>query len=93
MFPFLSENLEWLSAAVFYDAAAAWGVDIPGYGKASFQPFSTKSGLRLQDLQSAVGAGVRFNVGYFLLQYDVAWPTDWRSFRRPVAQFSIGTFF
>ncbi len=93
LFPFLPAKLDWLGAAVFYDAAAAWGVDIPGLSKASFQPFSSQNGFRLQDLQSAVGLGARFNIGYFLLQYDVAWPTNLNSFSRPVMQFSIGTYF
>jgi hypothetical protein len=45
-------------------------------------------------LQSAVGIGARLNLGYFLLQYDVAWPTDLRNFsNKPVTMFSIGTFF
>ncbi|MGH7493521.1 MAG: peptidase MA family metallohydrolase [bacterium] len=91
LFPFLPANYDFFSAAAFYDAAAAWGVDIPGYSKETFQPFS--SGLRLQDLKSALGLGVRFNVGYFLLQYDVAWPTDWQNFSKPVKMFSIGTYF
>ena len=93
MLPFLPANLDFLSAAAFYDAAAAWGVDIPGTSKASFQPFSAANGFRLNDLQSALGMGARFNIGYFLLQYDVAWPTDLQNFGKPVKQFSIGTFF
>jgi Tol biopolymer transport system component len=91
VFPFLPPTFDFLSAAAFYDAAAAWGVDIPGYGKETFRPFS--SDLRLADLKSALGLGVRFNIGYFLLQYDVAWPTDWQNFSKPVKMFSIGTFF
>jgi len=93
LLPFLPANADFLSAAAFYDAAAAWGVDIPGYSKASFQPFTSTDGFRLKDLQSALGIGARFNLGYFLLQYDVAWPTDLKNFGKPVKQFSIGTFF
>jgi hypothetical protein len=47
----------------------------------------------LKDLNSALGIGARLNIGYFLLQYDVAWPTDLKKIGRPVKQFSIGTFF
>jgi outer membrane protein assembly factor BamA len=93
MFPFLPASFDFLSAAAYYDAAAAWGIDIPGYSKATFQPFSTTDGFRLQDLNSALGIGARLNIGYFLLQYDVAWPTDWQNFGKPVKKFSIGTFF
>ncbi|MGH7595613.1 MAG: peptidase MA family metallohydrolase [bacterium] len=93
LLPFLPAKLDFLSAAAYYDAAAAWGIDIPGYSKEAFQPFTTEGGFGLKDLKSAVGVGARLNLGYFLLQYDVAWPTDLRNFSRPVTQFSIGTFF
>jgi outer membrane protein assembly factor BamA len=93
MFPFLPAGFDFLSAATFYDAAAAWGIDIPGYTKATFQPLSSAGGFHLQDLNSAVGIGARLNLGYFLLQYDIAWPTDLQSFGNPVKMFSIGTFF
>jgi hypothetical protein len=91
MLPFLPASFDFLSAAAYYDAAAAW--DIPGYGNETFQPFSSEGGFGLKDLKSALGLGARLNLGYFLLQYDVAWPTDLRNFSKPVKQFSIGTFF
>jgi Tol biopolymer transport system component len=91
--PFLPASFDFLSAAAFYDAAAAWGIDIPGYSKATFQPFAAEGGFGLKDLKSAVGLSARLNIGYFLLQYDVAWPTDLRNFSKPVKRFSIGTFF
>ncbi len=93
LLPFLPAKLDFLSAAAYYDAAAAWGIDIPGFSKETFQPFATEGGFGLKDLNSAVGVGARLNLGYFLLQYDVAWPTDLRNFSQPVQQFSIGTFF
>ncbi|MCI0693403.1 hypothetical protein L0337_15535 [candidate division KSB1 bacterium] len=93
LLPFLPAKVDFLSAAAYYDAAAAWGIDIPGYSKETFQPFSSEGGFGLKDLKSAVGLGARLNLGYFLLQYDVAWPTDLRNFSKPVKQFSIGTFF
>jgi outer membrane protein assembly factor BamA len=93
MFPFLPAGFDWLSAAVFYAAAAAWGIDIPGYSKERFQPFTSAGGWGLKDLNSALGVSARLNIGYFLLQYETAWPTDLRSFDKPVKQFSIGTFF
>ncbi|MCG3117912.1 MAG: Protein TolB [bacterium] len=93
LLPFLPANADFLSAAAYYDAVAAWGIDVPGYSKKSFQPFSSTGGFHLKDLNSAVGIGARLNLGYFLLQYDVAWRTDLQNFSRPVKQFSIGTFF
>ncbi len=93
LFPFLPASFDWLSGAAFYDAAAAWGIDAPGYSKVTFQPFTSSGGLRLKDLKSALGIGARMNVGYFLLQFDLAWPTDLQSFGKPVQLFSIGTYF
>jgi Tol biopolymer transport system component len=93
MLPFLPASFDFLSAAAYYDAAAAWGIDIPGYSKATFQPFASEGGFGLKDLNSALGLGARLNLGYFLLQYDMAWPTDLKNFGKPVKQFSIGTFF
>jgi Tol biopolymer transport system component len=93
LFPFLPAGFDFLSAAAFYDAAAAWGIDIPGYSRERFQPFASEGGWRLQDLKSALGLGARLNLGYFLLQYDIAWPTDLQNFSKPVKQFSLGTFF
>ncbi|MFQ5584054.1 MAG: hypothetical protein ACE5GL_06430, partial [Calditrichia bacterium] len=93
LFFFLPPQFDYLSGALFYDAAAAWGIDIPGISEKKFQPFSSKGGPGLEDLRSAVGVGARLNIGYFLLQYDVAWPTDFRGFGKVVSRFSIGTFF
>jgi Tol biopolymer transport system component len=93
LFPFLPANFDWLSAAAYYDAAAAWGIDAPGYSKETFQPFTSAGGFGLKDLKSALGIGARVNLGYFLLQFDIAWPTDLQSFSKPVKLFSIGTYF
>jgi len=90
---FLPPSFDFLSVAVFYDAAAAWGLDIPGFSKTTFKPFNFDNGFRLEDLNSAVGFGFRFNLGYFLLQYDLAWPTNIQGFDKMVTKFSLGTFF
>lgn len=67
LLPFLPSNFDRLSGATFFDAAAAWGVYAPGYSKETFQPFaySSDEGLRLKDLNSALGLGLRLNLGYF----------------------------
>ncbi len=93
LLPFLPPGADFLSGAAFLDAAGAWGVNIPGFSKAEFQPFSSAGGFHLQDLNAALGLGARLNIGYFLFQYDVAWPTDARRFGDAVKRFSIGTFF
>ncbi len=93
LLPFLPASADFLSGVAFADAAAAWGIDVPGLVKETFQPFSTKGGFHLQDLRGALGVGARLNLGYFVLKYDMAWPTDLKDFKSPVKQFSVGVDF
>ncbi len=93
LLPFLPPTADFLSAVTFADAAAAWGLDVPGLVKKEFQPFSTKGGFHLQDLRGAFGVGARLNLGYLSLGYNVAWPTDLKNVGKPVKMFSIGTDF
>ena len=93
LLPFLPPQSDFLSGAAFIDAAGAWGADVPGLISENFTAFDDSDGFRLQDLNAAVGVSARFNIGYFLFQYDVAWPTDLQQFGRTVNRFSIGTFF
>lgn len=93
LLPFLPPGADFLSGAAFLDLAGAWGVNIPGLSKKGFQPFGSAGGFHLQDLNAAPGLSARLNIGYFLFQYDVAWPTDGQRFGDAVKRFSIGTFF
>jgi len=93
LLPFLPPTADFLSAVTFADAAAAWGLDVPGLVKKEFQPFSTKGGFHLQDLRGAFGVGARLNLGYLSFGYNVAWPTDLKNVSKPVKMFSIGTDF
>jgi outer membrane protein assembly factor BamA len=93
LLPFLPPNADFLSGVSFVDAAAGWGLDVPGLVKESFQPFSTDGGFHLQDLRGAFGVGARLNLGFLSLRYDIAWPTDLQNVGRPVRLFSIGTDF
>jgi Tol biopolymer transport system component len=93
LLPFLPPNADFLSGIAFTDAAAAWGLDVPGLVKETFQPFSTSGGFHLQDLRGAFGVGARLNLGYLSLRYDVAWPTDLQNVGKPIRLFSIGTDF
>ncbi len=93
LLPFLPASADFLSGVAFADAAAAWGIDVPGLVKEKFQPFSTQGGFHLQDLKGALGVGARLNLGYFVLKYDVAWPTNLKDFARPLKQFSLGVDF
>ncbi len=93
LLPFLPPTTDFLSAVTFADAAAAWGLDIPGLITKEFQPFSTKGGFHLQDLRGAFGVGARLNLGYVSLGYNIAWPTDLKTVSKPVNMFSIGADF
>jgi len=93
LLPFLPPTADFLSAVTFADAAAAWGIDVPGLIKENFQPFSTKGGFHLQDLRGAFGLGARLNLGFLSLRYDFAWPTDLKNVGKPIKMFSIGTDF
>ena len=93
LLPFLPPTADFLSGVTFADAAAAWGIDVPGLVKEKFQPFSTKDGFHLQDLRGAFGLGARLNLGFLSLKYDVAWPTDLKNVSKPIKMFSIGTDF
>lgn len=93
LLPFLPASADFLSGVAFADAAAAWGIDVPGLVKETFQPFSTQGRFHLQDLKGALGVGARLNLGYFVLKYDVAWPTDLKNFSKPLKQFSLGVDF
>jgi len=93
LLPFLPASADFLSGVAFADAAAAWGLDVPGLVKETFQPFSTQGGFHLQDLKGALGVGARLNLGYFVLKYDIAWPTDLKNFSKPLKQFSLGVDF
>jgi outer membrane protein assembly factor BamA len=76
-FPFLfwlPPTYDFLTGAVFWDMAAAWGTS----GNPSFQPF-TRQGtdfVRFEDLRGAYGAGVRAGFGFLVLRFDVAQQTN-----------------
>jgi Tol biopolymer transport system component len=93
LLPFLPPSTDFLSAALFWDAAGAWGLTTTSSDRATFQPFSSDGGFHLKDLHTAFGIAARFNAGYFLLQYEVVWPTDLKRFEPTITRFSIGSFF
>jgi Tol biopolymer transport system component len=93
LLPFLPPSADLLSAVTFADAAAGWGLNVPGLVKESFQPFSMNGGFHLQDLRGAVGVGARLNLGFLQFKYDLAWPTDASNFGKPIGLFSIGADF
>ena len=64
--------LRGIGGVLFFDMAGAW------LNNESFQPFSTQKAkfLRLKDAQAAYGFGVRMNIGYFVLRFDMAKTLD-----------------
>ncbi len=63
-----------IRGAFFFDMGGAWSrVD----GREDFKPFASGGSIgRLEDLRAAYGFGMRINLGFFLLRYDIAQPTD-----------------
>jgi outer membrane protein assembly factor BamA len=78
-----------IRGAVFMDAGSAWNDD------KAFKPFESDpaGGFRLKDLAAGYGFGVRMNLGYFILRYDLAWGTDFASTTSPISYFSLGAEF
>ncbi|MFQ6104676.1 MAG: DPP IV N-terminal domain-containing protein [Candidatus Glassbacteria bacterium] len=73
----------------FLDIGGAWSrID----DQEVFKPFSGGSGLiKLQDLKAGYGFGMRLNLGFFVLRYDLAQPTDFsRSTGKGRSYFSLG---
>ncbi|MEE9170475.1 MAG: hypothetical protein V3U73_11955, partial [bacterium] len=93
LLPFLPPGYDFLSGVAFFDLAGAWGEDIPGLVKETFQPFSSDGGFALNDLKGALGFGGRLNLGYVGLRLDIGWPTNLQDFGKPVTLFSIGADF
>ncbi|MDZ7385769.1 MAG: BamA/TamA family outer membrane protein, partial [candidate division KSB1 bacterium] len=64
----------------FEDIRGALFVDVAGarYRGERFVAFTrSPSGFyKLEDLKMAFGFGMRANIGFLVLQFDVGWPTD-----------------
>lgn len=70
---------------VFFDAGATWD-------KGNFQPFENGVFQRVEarDLLADFGVGTAFYFGYFLLNFQVAWPTDFQRVGHNQFYFFIG---
>ncbi len=77
-----------IQGVMFTDIGSAWsGSDFKG---------GTSAGgvSRLHDIKMGFGAGVRVNLGFLLLRYDLAWSTDMNSvLPRTTSYFSAGADF
>ncbi len=77
-----------VGGAIFTDVGAAW------FGN-NFKGGTTAGGVeKLQDIKVGFGFGMRMNLGFFLLRYDLAWATDLHSVSdKPSYYFSFGADF
>ncbi|UCG62197.1 MAG: PD40 domain-containing protein [Candidatus Zixiibacteriota bacterium] len=77
-----------VGGAIFTDIGAAW------FGS-NFKGGTTAGGVeKLQDIKVGFGFGMRMNLGFFLLRYDLAWSTNFHSISdKPSYYFSFGADF
>jgi len=74
-----------LRGVLFADLGAAWDEEFRGVAKSDH--------VRFQDIKASYGVGARMRFGYFILRYDLAWPTDLQTKGEPVSHFAIGAEF
>ena len=76
-----------VQGAIFTDIGAAWYHD-------DFRGGSSDGGNHLQDIKTGFGFGMRANLGFLLLRYDLAWSTDFAHVSdKPSYYFSLGADF
>jgi Tol biopolymer transport system component len=79
-------TLAQLQGALFYDMGAVWDKDEPFKGATS-----SGGGIMLEDIKAAFGFGIRANLGFLVLRFDTAWPTDLdKVSERPKYYWSLG---
>ncbi|MEA3297241.1 MAG: BamA/TamA family outer membrane protein, partial [candidate division Zixibacteria bacterium] len=77
-----------VGGAIFLDIGTAWYDD-------KFKGGISENGAsRLNDIKTGFGFGMRANLGFILLRYDLAWETDFYSVsEKPTYYFSLGADF
>jgi outer membrane protein assembly factor BamA len=77
-----------VTGAIFTDVGAAWMND-------RFKGGTTAGGRsRLNDIHTGFGFGMRANLGFIVLRYDLAWATDFYTVSdKPSYYFSFGADF
>jgi Tol biopolymer transport system component len=77
-----------INGSVFFDVGAAWDKD-------DINPFRNDiSGLQFDDLRGDFGFGTHLYMGFFLLNFQLAWKTDLQSVRdTPQFHFFLGPSF
>ncbi|MCD4690057.1 BamA/TamA family outer membrane protein [bacterium] len=74
-----------LRGVMFVDLGAAWDDDFRGVVR--------DDAVRFKDIKASYGIGTRIRFGYFIIRYDLAWPTDLQTTGDPVSHFAIGAEF
>jgi Tol biopolymer transport system component len=78
-------SVRYVTGAIFYDMGAAWSND---------DAFKGITEGHFQDIKASFGFGIRANLGIFVLRYDLAWRTDFRTVAdHPRYYFSLGADF
>jgi len=76
-----------VTGAIFYDMGSTWTDD-------NFKFGTSTGGSRLKDVKAGFGFGMRANLGFILIRYDLAWSTDYRNVSDdPFYYFSLGADF
>lgn len=88
----LAITISRVGGAIFLDMGSAWeGSNFKG-GTSTGGPKQNQK--RLLDIKTGFGFGMRANLGFMLLRYDIAWSTDFYSVSdKPTYFFSIGADF
>ena len=83
----LALTISRVGGAIFLDMGAAWEGN-------NFKGGTSEGGNRLVDIKTGFGFGMRANLGFILLRYDMAWSTDFYSVsEKPDYYFSMGADF
>jgi Tol biopolymer transport system component len=82
-------GLRGIRGALFFDAASAWR------DTGQFRAFRrVNGGVRLEDIRASYGINASWNIGFAILRWDLAWPTDLRkNLGEPQGVFTIGSSF
>ncbi|MBN2417582.1 PD40 domain-containing protein [bacterium] len=76
-----------IRGALFFDMGSAWDND------RDWKPFrkDREGRVVMNDLAAGMGVGLRVNLGFFLIKYDIAWRTDFADVgTHPVHYFTLG---
>jgi len=83
----LALTISRVGGVIFLDMGAAWE-------GSNFKGGTSEGGGRLRDIKTGFGFGMRANLGFILVRYDVAWSTDFYTVSDfPSHYFSIGADF